>query len=113
LCTFRGIIRLMPDLKPAFLPDLLKNTAARFPKRAAIDFMDAKTDFATLWRDAQSVAAGLQQRGLKKGDRVGLMLANCPDYLRFFYGVLLAGGTVVNINPLYAPHELKHILEDS
>ncbi len=103
----------MPDLKPAFLPDLLQDTAARFPKRAAIDFLDAKTSYGDLWAETQAVAAGLQKLGLKKGARVGIMLPNCPDYLRFFYGVLLAGGTVVNINPLYAPHELKFILEDS
>ena len=103
----------MTDLTPTFLPDLLKNAAAKYPARTVIDFLDTKISYAELWQQAQRVAAGLQQAGLKKGERVGLMLPNCPAYLQSYFGVLLAGGTVVNINPLYAPHELKHIIEDS
>lgn len=103
----------MTDLTPAFLPDFLKNAAARFPNRTAIDFMGAKTSFAKLWYQAQSIAAGLQAKGVKKGDRIGLMLPNCPAYLQFYCAVHLAGGVVVNINPLYSAHELTHILEDS
>lgn len=103
----------MTDLSPVFLPDLLKNTAATFGARVAVDFLDAKTTYAQLWDQAQKLAAGLQEKGLKKGDRVALMLPNSPAYLQSFFGVLLAGGVVVNVNPLYSPTELKHILDDS
>jgi long-chain acyl-CoA synthetase len=102
-----------PDLTPVFLPDMLRATAARFGDRVAVDFLDAHTTYADLWTEVQALARGLQHAGLKKGGRVGLMLPNCPDYIRFYFATLLAGGVVVNINPLYAPHELKHILDDS
>jgi len=101
------------DLTPAFLPDFLKDAAQRFPRRVAVDFMGTTTSFAKLWDEVQSLAAGLQAKGLKKGDRVALMLPNCPAYIQFYCAVLLAGGVVVNVNPLYSPHELAHILTDS
>jgi long-chain acyl-CoA synthetase len=101
------------ELSPCFLPDLLKNSAARYPDRTAIDFLGAKTSFADLWTQVQQLATGLQASGLQQGDRVGLMLPNCPGYLLFYFATLLAGGVIVNINPLYSPHELEHILGDS
>lgn len=102
----------MTQLAPIFLPDFLKESAARFPRRTAVDFMGAKTSFSQLWHDVQILAAALQANGLKKGDRVGLMLPNCTAYLQYFFATLLAGGAVVNINPLYSNHELKHMLSD-
>lgn len=103
----------MTKLNAKFLPDLLRDAAKDFPNRCAIDFLGAKTSYADLWDQAQHLAAGLQARGLQKGDRVGLMLINCPAYMQFYFAVLLAGGVVVNINPLYSNKELKHILDDS
>jgi len=50
---------------------------------------------------------------LKKGDRVALMMPNCLQYPIATFGVLLAGMTVVNVNPLYTPRELRHQLVDS
>jgi len=50
---------------------------------------------------------------LKKGDRVALMMPNCLQYPIATFGVLLAGMTVVNVNPLYTPRELRHQLIDS
>ena len=99
-------------LTAQFLPDMLRLTAEKFPDRTAIDFLDAKTSYSQLWKQVQCIAAGLQEQGLNKGDRVGLMLPNCTAYLQYYFATLLAGGTVVNINPLYSRHELTHILED-
>lgn len=101
------------DLTPRFLPDLLQGAAAIFPHRTAVDFMGAETSYAQLWEQVQKLAAGLQQKGLQKGDRVALMLPNCPAYLQFYFATLLAGGVVVNVNPLYSKYELQHILNDS
>jgi long-chain acyl-CoA synthetase len=103
----------LAKLTPRFLPDLLRDSATRFPDRTAIDFLGAKTSFEDLWTQVQQLAAGLQAKGFQKGDRVGIMLPNCPGYLLFYFATLLAGGVVVNINPLYSPHELTHILNDS
>jgi long-chain acyl-CoA synthetase len=100
-------------LFPVFLPDLVRQSAQRFPTRVAIDFLDRRITYEQLWARVQRLAANLQAHGLKRGARVGLMLPNTPAYIEYFYAVLLAGGVVVNINPLYAPHELEHILHDS
>ncbi len=101
------------SLTPRFLPDLLRDAAHMWPQRTAVDFLDRKTSYHELWQRVQLLAANLQANGLEKGKRVALMLPNCPAYIEFYFAVLLAGGIVVNINPLYAPHELQHIIEDS
>ena len=51
--------------------------------------------------------------GLKRGDRIALMMPNCLQYPIAIFGALRAGLTVVNVNPLYTPHELNHQLVDS
>jgi long-chain acyl-CoA synthetase len=58
-------------------------------------------------------AAGLQNMGVRKGDRVALMLPNLPQSVVAYLGVLKAGGVVVNTNPTYTPRELRHQLHDS
>src|SRR5699024_5826969 len=52
-------------------------------------------------------------KGLEKGDRVAIMLPNCPQAVISYYGILLAGGVVVQTNPLYTERELAYQLEDS
>ena len=66
-----------------------------------------------LGRQVDAVAAGLQALGLVKGDRVGLFLPNCPSFVILYFAILKAGGTVVNFNPLYAPPQVAHQVEDS
>ena len=51
--------------------------------------------------------------GVKKGDRVGVHLPNCPQYIIAYYASLTIGAIVVNINPLYTPSELKHIFDNT
>src|SRR5690625_7087754 len=55
----------------------------------------------------------LQSLGLEKGDRVSIMLPNTPQAVVSYYGALMAGGIVVQTNPLYTPRELKYQLKDS
>ena len=55
---------------------------------------------------------GLRKRGVRKGDRVALVLPNCPQHVVAFYAVLRLGGVVVEHNPLYTPRELRHQFED-
>ena len=62
---------------------------------------------------AQRVAKGLQKEGVTKGVNVGLMLPNCPAMVICYYGILMAGGTIVNFNPLYAPEEIQSQIKDS
>ncbi len=92
---------------------LLDETAARHPRRPAMDFLGRKYDFAALGELVDRAAKGFQQLGVGKGVKVGLCLPNCPYYVIAYYGVLKAGGTVVNFNPLYVERELAAQIEDS
>lgn len=83
---------------------------ARAPSATALDFLGGTTSFGDLAKAIRAFAGALQTRyGVTKGTRVALMLPNTPFYPIAYYGVLLAGGTVVNCNPLYTVHELGHI----
>lgn len=95
------------------LPMLLEHAAAKFPDRAALTFVGASTSYRELWQDVQRFAAALQKAGVAPGERISLMLPNCPQFVVSFYGALLAGAVVVNTSPLYTPKELEHQLNDS
>lgn len=83
---------------------------ARNPSAVALDFLGGTTTFGDLAKKIVAFAGALQsQYGVKKGSRVALMLPNTPFYPIAYYGVLRAGGTVVNCNPLYTVSELSHI----
>src|SRR5688500_12222174 len=83
-------------------------SCAKHPNDAALDFLGGKTTFGELAKAITAFAGALQtQFGVKKGVRVALLLPNTPFYVVAYYGVLRAGGTVVNCNPLYSVKELS------
>src|SRR5690606_21147478 len=83
---------------------------AKNPGALALDFLGGKTTFGELGEKILAFAGALQsQYGVTKGTRVAIMLPNTPFYPIAYYGVLRAGGTVVNCNPLYTVSELSHI----
>ncbi len=96
-----------------FLPDYLDETVGRFGERLAVDFLGRTWTWADVGVAAERIAAGFQQLGIAKGDRVGLCLPNSPFSLIAYFGVLKAGGTVVNFNPLYVERELAEQVVDS
>ena len=81
--------------------------------RPAVEFMGARATYAQLRALADRAAKGFQQLGVGPGVHVGLYLPNTPHYLVAFFGVLKAGGTVVNYSPLDAAQVLAHKIEDS
>ncbi|MBE7733077.1 long-chain-fatty-acid--CoA ligase [Devosia faecipullorum] len=87
---------------------------AKNPGAPALDFLGGTTTFGELAQRINAFAGALQsQFGVKKGTRVALMLPNTPFYPIAYYGVLRAGGTVVNCNPLYTVPELTHIVANA
>ena len=92
---------------------MLEQTTSRFPNLPAISFNGTKMSYKELLIDINKCASVLQKKGVKKGDRVALMLSNCPEYVIAYYGVLCLGGIVVPINPRLPARELKIILNDS
>jgi long-chain acyl-CoA synthetase len=99
------------DVKP--LHALLEDAVARFPDRPCIDFLDRRYSFAEVGRLANRAAKGFQALGVGPGVKVGLHLPNSPYSVICYYGILKAGGTVVNFNPLYTTRELGHQIDDS
>lgn len=101
------------DISPTPVQQILEDAATKWPNNSAIDFMGRKITFAELNDLANRAAAGLQKLGVGPGIHVGLYLANTPHYLISLFGVLKAGGTVVNYSPLDAAKVLEHKIEDS
>jgi long-chain acyl-CoA synthetase len=95
------------------LESVLEQAAKRFGDRAALQFMDKPMSYAELNALANRAAAGFQKLGVKPGVHVGLYLPNTPHYVIAFFGVLKAGGTVVNYSPLDALHALEFKVRDS
>ncbi|MGO0060041.1 AMP-binding protein [Brevibacillus fluminis] len=91
----------------------LKQSAERFPHQNALYFLGKQITYAQLLSMSYQFAHALMRRGVKKGDRVAIMLPNCPQAVIAYYGTLFAGGTVVMTNPLYTERELIHQLVDS
>src|SRR6202166_2062684 len=91
----------------------LDDAAEQFGDRPAVEFMGTRATYRQLRDLANRAAKGFQQLGVGPGIHVGLYLPNTPHYLVAFFGVLKAGGTVVNYSPLDAAQVLAHKVEDS
>ena len=92
---------------------VLDEAAQKWPKNGAVDFMDKRLTYADLSDLVDRAAKGFQELGVTKGVHVGLFLPNTPHYLVVFFGILKAGGIVVNYSPLDAARQLEHKIEDS
>ena len=101
------------DLPPLSLPDMFAAAAAAHGDKPLVDFLGREFSYAALYAEARAFAAGLQQLGIVKGDRIGLYLPNVPIYISAYYGAMLAGACVVNFSPLYTLAELSAQLADS
>lgn len=102
-----------PVIRPRLLTELLDRALADFPHRTAIDFLGRTWSYEELGELVRRAARGLQDMGLKPGDRFGLCLPNCPYFPILYFAVLRVGGVVVNFNPLYTEPELEHQIRDS
>ena len=116
----RSWLRHYPaEVAPSFdypkhnVAQLLIQAAADYPERPAVEFMGVSLTYRELLESAYRFANGLQSLGVKTGDRVALMMPNCPQMVIAYYGTLLVGGIVVMTNPLYMEGELTFQLNDS
>ncbi|WP_188582344.1 long-chain fatty acid--CoA ligase [Tistrella bauzanensis] len=98
---------------PAPLTSLMDHAVATYGNRPAVDFLGKIMTYEQIGRLVDQAAKGLQQIGVKKGDRVGLFLPNTPYSIIYYYAALTIGATIVNFNPLYAPREIEHQVNDS
>jgi long-chain acyl-CoA synthetase len=94
------------------LVDMLDTSVERFGDLVALDFFGATTTYAELGEQVGRAAEALRLRGVEAGDRVALVLPNCPQHVVAFYAVLRLGATVVEHNPLYTEEEMAFQLHD-
>jgi len=95
------------------IPHLFDENIGKYRDRPAYICMGKTISFGEVERLSSAFGAWLQSRGLSKGARVAVMMPNVLQYPAAVFGILRAGYTVVNVNPLYTPRELEHQLKDS
>ncbi|MDA8437063.1 MAG: long-chain-fatty-acid--CoA ligase [Actinomycetales bacterium] len=100
------------DVSDESLTDLLETAVRRHSDSVALDFYAATTTYAELGVQVARAAEALRRLGVAPGDRVALILPNCPQHVVAFYAVLRLGAVVVEHNPLYTAGELAHQLSD-
>jgi len=101
------------DIPVGAMHDLFDQSAEKNADNTFIEFLGNKYTYREAQEMVHKVAKGLQNLGVKKGIKVGIMMPNAPQYIFFYFGILKAGGTVVNYSPLYAPCEILQQIEDS
>lgn len=101
------------DYQEVALYQFLEESAKNYPDRIAIHFMGNEISYFELYEEAKKMANYLQAIGVEKGERVAIMLPNCPQAVIAYYGILMAGGIVVQTNPLYKERELEYQLNDA
>lgn len=115
----RWLSQYPPEIPPTLdyplitLGELLVQTTQKFPDQQAILFLGKRITYQELCHDVYRLANGLQSLGIQKGDRVAIMLPNCPQAVIAYYAVLMMGAIVVQVNPTYTERELQHQLADS
>lgn len=100
----------IPDIS---LVELYRQSARKYPTHTAITFFQNTYTYQQLLDRIDRAARLIYSKGIRKGDRVAIMLPNCPQYPVSFYGALACGATVVQLNPMFQPAEMLHILNDS
>jgi long-chain acyl-CoA synthetase len=106
-----------PDVRPSLAPypdktliDYLDQLAATRGTNAAALFKGAALSYSQLASESNALAAALVRHGVRKGDRVALVLPNCPQFLIAQFGCWKAGAVVVPLNPIYSERELEQAL---
>ena len=92
---------------------ILNLAATYFRDRPATAFLGAELTFAEVKAQADKLAAALAATGIVKGDRIGIMLPNCPQYLISLFAITRLGAIVTNVNPIYTRREVEQVARDS
>jgi long-chain acyl-CoA synthetase len=119
--TGRPWLKAYPEGVPADIDEtqytslvaLMQESFAKYADRVAYSFMGHDVTFGQTDKLSLALGAYLQSLGLVKGDRVAIMMPNCPQYPVTVAAILRAGLAVVNVNPLYTSRELEYQLKDS
>jgi len=105
LKVYEGYAEPETEIFDGSIYDFFRDSVERHRGKTALTFYGTEFEFERMQALAES--------GVKKGDRVALMLPNCPQYVIGFFGVLKLGAIVTQLNPMYVEREIEHILKDS
>jgi long-chain acyl-CoA synthetase len=108
-----GIPETLEPYPARTLVDVVRETAAARPRHPALLFKGRRVTYGELDRDSTALAAYFAAEGVRKGDRVGLVLPNCPQFVIAELAIWKAGGVVVPISPVYTERELEGPLCDA
>ncbi|MCR6494375.1 long-chain-fatty-acid--CoA ligase [Cellulomonas sp. P24] len=100
------------ELPTESLVEMLERSVSEAGNHPALEFFGRRTTYTELGEQVDRAAEGLHRLGVRAGDRVALILPNCPQHVVAFYAVLRLGAVVVEHNPLYTARELRHQFED-
>ncbi|MCK4326267.1 acyl--CoA ligase, partial [bacterium] len=95
------------------LGEMLTDSSQRYPESMAVIYGKKKLSYGQLNEEANRLAHGLLQLGIKKGERVGILLGNCPEFIVSYFAVSKAGASIVPLNTMFKENELQFILRDS
>ncbi len=95
------------------LPQLLEQTAAKSADHTALIYFGAKISYGQLLDQVNRIAAGLQAMGVKPGDRVALLMPNCPQFVISYFGAMRAGAIVTATSTMYTAREITHQWNDA
>lgn len=102
-----GVPQSLKPYPEKTLLDYVSETARERPNHPAILFKGSRLSYGELERSSDALAAALVDLGVKKGDRVALLLPNCPQFVIAQLGIWKAGGVVSPMNPIYTERELE------
>lgn len=100
-----------PPRQPLY--QILQIASTHFRERPAVAFGGRQWTYREIKTDVDRLASALAGLGIVKGDRVGIMLPNCPQYLISFFAIVRLGAIVTNINPIYTPREVSMVAQDA
>ena len=101
------------DIPVTNMVQMFKDSVEKYGDRPCLNFLGRQWTYKQVDEMSDRFAKSLQDQGIGKGNHVGLCLPDLPFHVIAYYGALKAGATLVNINPLYAPLEMEHIIKDA
>ena len=110
--TYRDESALWRENHTMLLTDIIERGARDYPERVALIFRDQPTSFGEMAVAVRRLAAGFRALGIEPGERIGLLLPNCPPFVYAYYAAAMIGAVVVPSNPLLKPAELAYIWRD-
>ncbi|MEB1807551.1 MAG: long-chain fatty acid--CoA ligase [Bacillaceae bacterium] len=101
------------NIEERSLTNLFEETVKKYPQNTALTFYHLTWTYEKTYAIVEKLASALAASGMKKGDRLAIMLPNCPQYVFSLFATFRVGGIVVQVNPMYVERELEYILQDS